>query len=205
MCGNIPSHDGITISSKWLPYHEEGAIRTLNAPIYVCVAYYLEAQARVVRNIRINLSHSQRVRELNHVVGGCVHFSITTLVANSKRSSPSIRKAMVSRKRNRDIEEDEESSSDFSLVQPASDDEFDVDISSALTGKRPRKDSLIENHPDDDDGIEELIHDSISKRNMKGGTEMLKKIKSKGKSKGDIGGGSFQSMGMCSYSMNIVC
>ncbi|KAG1900649.1 P-loop containing nucleoside triphosphate hydrolase protein [Suillus fuscotomentosus] len=103
---------------------------------------------------------------------------------------------MVSRKRNRDIEEDEESSSDFSLVQPASDDEFDVDISSALTGKRPRKDSLIENNPDDDDGIEELIHDSISKRNMKGGTEMLKKIKSKGKSKGDIGGGSFQSMGL---------
>ncbi|KAG1788830.1 P-loop containing nucleoside triphosphate hydrolase protein [Suillus plorans] len=103
---------------------------------------------------------------------------------------------MVSRKRNRDIEEDEESSSDFSIVQPASDDEFDVDISSALTGKRPRKDGLIENHPDDDDGIEELIHDSISKRNMKGGTEMLKKIKSKGKSKGDIGGGSFQSMGL---------
>lgn len=103
---------------------------------------------------------------------------------------------MVSRKRNRDIEEDEESSSDFSIVQPASDDEFDVDISSALTGKRPRKDSLIENNPDDDDGIEELIHDSISKRNMKGGTEMLKKIKSKGKSKGDIGGGSFQSMGL---------
>ncbi|KAG1869866.1 ATP-dependent RNA helicase DBP10 [Suillus tomentosus] len=103
---------------------------------------------------------------------------------------------MVSRKRNRDIEEDEESSSDFSIVHPASDDEFDVDISSALTGKRPRKDSLVENHPDDDDGIEELIHDSISKRNMKGGTEMLKKIKSKGKSKGDIGGGSFQSMGL---------
>ncbi|KAG2129812.1 P-loop containing nucleoside triphosphate hydrolase protein [Suillus bovinus] len=106
---------------------------------------------------------------------------------------------MVSRKRNRDIEEEEEeeeTKSDFSIVQPASDDEFDVDISSALTGKRPRKDGLIESHPDNDDDIEEFIHDSISKRNIKGGTEMLKKIKSKGKSKGDTGGGSFQSMGL---------
>jgi ATP-dependent RNA helicase DDX54/DBP10 len=111
---------------------------------------------------------------------------------------------MASRKRNRVIEEEEETNSDFSLVQPASDDEFDVDISGALTGKRPRKDVPIENYSGDDDGIEELIHDSIVKRNMKGGTDMLKKIKSKGKSKGDTGGGSFQSMGMYSYSMKIV-
>ncbi|KAG2148617.1 P-loop containing nucleoside triphosphate hydrolase protein [Suillus cothurnatus] len=103
---------------------------------------------------------------------------------------------MASRKRNRVIEEEEETNSDFSLVQPASDDEFDVDISGALTGKRPRKDVPIENYSGDDDGIEELIHDSIVKRNMKGGTDMLKKIKSKGKSKGDTGGGSFQSMGL---------
>ncbi|KAG2362306.1 ATP-dependent RNA helicase DBP10 [Suillus spraguei] len=95
---------------------------------------------------------------------------------------------MASRKRNRVIEEEEETETDFSLVQPASDDEFDVDISGALTGKRPRKDVPIENYPSDDDGIEELIHESIAKRNMKGGTEMLKKIKSKGKSKGEIGG-----------------
>lgn len=103
---------------------------------------------------------------------------------------------MASRKRNRVIEEEEGTKSDFSLVQLASDDEFDVDISGALTGKRPRKDVPIENYTGDDDGIEELIHDSITKRNMKGGTEMLKKIKSKGKSKGDTGGGSFQSMGL---------
>lgn len=103
---------------------------------------------------------------------------------------------MASRKRNRVIEEEDETKSDYSVVQPASDDEFEVDISRALTGKRPRKDGPVENHPDDDDGIEELIHNSITKRNMKGGTEMLKKIKSKGKSKGDIGGGSFQNMGL---------
>ncbi|KAG2074614.1 ATP-dependent RNA helicase DBP10 [Suillus decipiens] len=103
---------------------------------------------------------------------------------------------MASRKRNRVIEEEEETESNFSLVQLASDDEFDVDISGALTGRKPRKDVPIENYPSDDDGIEELIHDSIAKRNMKGGTEMLKKIKSKGKSKGEIGGGSFQSMGL---------
>ncbi|KAG2150366.1 P-loop containing nucleoside triphosphate hydrolase protein [Suillus clintonianus] len=103
---------------------------------------------------------------------------------------------MVSRKRNRVVDEEEETKSDFSIVQAASDDEFDVDISGALTGKRPRKDVPIENDLDDDDGIEELIHDSITKRNKKGGTEMLKKIKGKGKSKGDIGGGSFQSMGL---------
>jgi ATP-dependent RNA helicase DDX54/DBP10 len=111
---------------------------------------------------------------------------------------------MASRKRNRVIEEEDESKSDFSVVHPTSDDEFEVDISRALTGKRPRKDAPVENYPDDDDDIEELIHSSITKRNMKGGTEMLKKIKSKGKSKGDIGGGSFQNMGMCSYPMNIV-
>ncbi|KAG0704483.1 P-loop containing nucleoside triphosphate hydrolase protein [Suillus ampliporus] len=103
---------------------------------------------------------------------------------------------MASRKRNRVVQEDEETKSDFSLVQAASDDEFDVDISGALTGKRSRRDGPIENHLDDDDDIEVLIQDSIAKRNMKGGTEMLKKIKSKGKSKGDIGGGSFQSMGL---------
>jgi ATP-dependent RNA helicase DDX54/DBP10 len=110
---------------------------------------------------------------------------------------------MASQKRNRVIDEEEDTKSDFSLGPPASDDEFNVDISRALTGKRPRK-GPVENVPDDDDGIEELIHNSITKRNMKGGTEMLKKIKSKGKSKGDIGGGSFQNMGMCSYSMMIV-
>ena len=110
---------------------------------------------------------------------------------------------MASRKRNRVVQGEDETESDFSLVQAASDDEFDVDISGALTGKRPRRDSAIENQPEhDDDDIEGLIHESITKRNMKGGTEMLKKIKGKGKSKGDIGGGSFQSMGMSQLPFN---
>ena len=109
-------------------------------------------------------------------------------------------KAMASQKRKRVAQEEEETDSDYEVV-PASGDEFDVDISGALTGKRPRGDPENQLEHNDDDGIEDLIHDSIVKRNVKGGTEMLKKIKNKGKSKSDIGGGSFQSMGMYSHSM----
>jgi ATP-dependent RNA helicase DDX54/DBP10 len=110
---------------------------------------------------------------------------------------------MASQKRKRVVQEEEETDAEYLEVQTASDDEFHPDISGALTGKRPRKDDP-KNHLDDDDDIEDLIHDSIVKRNVKGGTEMLKKIKGKGKSKGDIGGGSFQSMGMFSYSITVV-
>lgn len=76
------------------------------------------------------------------------------------------------------------------------------DISSALTqrhaclqkGKAP----LIahDNGTDDDTELEEMIRNSISKRNVKDGTELLKNTKGKKKlSKGELGGGSFQSMG----------
>ncbi|KAF8844276.1 DEAD-domain-containing protein [Paxillus ammoniavirescens] len=96
---------------------------------------------------------------------------------------------MTLQKRKRSVEDEEDS--DFSVVQ--ADDDIDIDISSALTGKPagPNTDG-----DDDDDELQEFIHDSITKRNVKGGTEMLKKIKSKGKGKGDVGGGSFQSMGL---------
>jgi len=50
---------------------------------------------------------------------------------------------------------------------------------------------------DDDDALEEMIRDSIAKRDKKAGTEILKKVKGKNKLvKGEVGGGSFQSMGM---------
>jgi len=76
------------------------------------------------------------------------------------------------------------------------------DISSALTqrhaclqkGKAP----LIahDDGTDDDTELEEMIRNSISKRNVKDGTELLKNTKGKKKlSKGELGGGSFQSMG----------
>ncbi|OAX39981.1 DEAD-domain-containing protein [Rhizopogon vinicolor AM-OR11-026] len=103
---------------------------------------------------------------------------------------------MASQKRKRIAQEEQDTHSDCLEVPIASDDDFDVDISSTLTGKRPRRDDPENQSEHDDDDIEELIHDSITKRNVKGGTEMLKKIKSKGKNKGDTGGGSFQSMGL---------
>ncbi|KIJ67811.1 hypothetical protein HYDPIDRAFT_83574 [Hydnomerulius pinastri MD-312] len=109
---------------------------------------------------------------------------------------------MAPQKRKRSVKDDDDdegSDSGFSIVQ-ADDDEIDVDISSALTGKRAQKGPVtgsdVGEDDMDDDELEELIHDSIVKRDVKGGTEMLKKIKSKGKGKGDVGGGSFQSMGL---------
>jgi len=49
---------------------------------------------------------------------------------------------------------------------------------------------------DDDTDFEEMIRSSISKRNVKDGTELLKNAKGKKKlAKGEVGGGSFQNMG----------
>lgn len=72
----------------------------------------------------------------------------------------------------------------------------EIDISSALTGKRPKKPQArgIGNEEDD---LGDMLRESISKRDVKGGTELLKKTKGKTKIvKGEVGGGSFQSMGM---------
>lgn len=85
------------------------------------------------------------------------------------------------------------------LKRKRSPDDEDLDIASALTGTRNMQ--LLFNQEnndddDDDDGLGEFIHDAIAKRDVKGGTHLLKKIKSKGNAKGDVGGGSFQSMGL---------
>ncbi len=101
-------------------------------------------------------------------------------------------------KRKRPAESDDEDD-EFSIAsRDDSDDE--IDISSALTGKRPRQDSNKMRkgaHDDEDeDELQDIIRDSISKRDVKGGTELLKKTKGKSKIyKGEVGGGSFQSMG----------
>lgn len=107
---------------------------------------------------------------------------------------------MTTHKRKR-AEEPVDSDNYFSEVEQDDDDDFDVDISSALTGKKPRTGprpprAAAPAGGDDDEDIEELIKESIAKRNVKGGTELLKKTKGKTKiTKGEVGGGSFQSMG----------
>lgn len=69
--------------------------------------------------------------------------------------------------------------------------DYGMDISSALVGKGKGKQDL-----DDDDDLRDLLRDTIAKRNVKGGTQVLKNTKGSSKlSKGEVGGGSFQSMG----------
>ncbi|KAI0675232.1 DEAD-domain-containing protein [Trametes maxima] len=86
--------------------------------------------------------------------------------------------------------------SEVSLDDAFSEDE--VDISSALTGKRARVTPRVPVQDDDDEGdLQEFIRESIAKRDVKEGTELLKKTKGKTKIvKGEVGGGSFQSMGL---------
>lgn len=73
----------------------------------------------------------------------------------------------------------------------------DADISSALIGKRQKIAAIDEN---DDDELRRLIQMSIASRAVKEGTRVVKSVKGKGKMvKGEIGGGSFQSMGTQHY------
>lgn len=97
---------------------------------------------------------------------------------------------MVSQKRKLSVNEGGVSSS-----ADQNDSDLDVDISSALTNKKP-KTVAYDAADEDEDELQELIRDSIAKRDMKEGTELLKKTKGKSKiAKGEVGGGSFQSMG----------
>ncbi|EMD37388.1 hypothetical protein CERSUDRAFT_135966 [Gelatoporia subvermispora B] len=76
------------------------------------------------------------------------------------------------------------------------DSDMDVDISSALTNKKS-KTTTYQSVDDDEGDLQELIRDSIAKRDVKEGTELLKKTKGKSRIvKGEVGGGSFQSMGL---------
>ncbi len=102
---------------------------------------------------------------------------------------------MVSAKRKRAEPVDTDSEAEYSEVSLGSEDE--IDISSALTGKRPRVASkLMAADVEDDEDLQYFIRESIAKRDVKDGTELLKKTKGKTKIvKGEVGGGSFQSMG----------
>ncbi|KAJ3724529.1 P-loop containing nucleoside triphosphate hydrolase protein [Lentinula raphanica] len=92
-----------------------------------------------------------------------------------------------------DDDHDESHSSAFEYDS----DDADVDISSALTGKRPKVDFPSEVQSDGEEDFDLFLHDTMAKRNIKSGTELLKKTKGKAKlAKGEVGGGSFQSMGL---------
>lgn len=77
-----------------------------------------------------------------------------------------------------------ESDNDYDIVSQH--DDSDVDIAAALVDG------------DDGSGDEDFIRDTLRKKHVKDGAELIKQAKGKGKShlkKGDLGGGSFQSMG----------
>ena len=94
--------------------------------------------------------------------------------------------------------------SDYSDESTCSDQALsdnEIDISSALTSKRARITPAPDENNDDDD-LQLFLQESISRRDVKAGTEIVKKAKSKGKvAKGEVGGGSFQSMGQSMLSI----
>ncbi|KAG6811535.1 hypothetical protein H0H92_006968 [Tricholoma furcatifolium] len=87
--------------------------------------------------------------------------------------------------------EDDYSEVSASYTPDSEDDE--VDIANALSGKRAK---IVAEDSDDDD-FNDFLQSTISKRDVKGGTDIVKQAKGKGKVvKGEVGGGSFQSMGL---------
>lgn len=94
-------------------------------------------------------------------------------------------------------------SSLLSIEDAGSEDEVDIfsqlaggEASSSHVGKA--KIARDESDEDGDEALEAIIQESIAKRNVKKGTEVLKQTKGKTKiAKGEVGGGSFQSMGAC--------
>lgn len=79
----------------------------------------------------------------------------------------------------------------------------DADIAAALVPKRARCD-LSGDGDSDDDALRDFIQASISKRDVKAGTHVVKNAKGKAKiAKGEVGGGSFQSMGASATAVDI--
>ncbi|KDR75870.1 hypothetical protein GALMADRAFT_248604 [Galerina marginata CBS 339.88] len=85
------------------------------------------------------------------------------------------------------------STSSFSTSFSTPEHPEEVDISSALVGKRPKSNTITQ----EEDDLADFIQASITKRSIKEGTQVLKNSKGKSKfAKGEVGGGSFQSMGL---------
>ncbi|EAU91218.1 ATP-dependent RNA helicase DBP10 [Coprinopsis cinerea okayama7 len=106
---------------------------------------------------------------------------------------------MVLSKRKRAASISSEDDDSFEIVSAGSDDDMDMDISSALTGKASKKKAKSDNelHEEDDEDLANFIKTSITKRDVKQGAQVIKQAKGKaGVAKGEVGGGSFQSMGL---------
>jgi ATP-dependent RNA helicase DDX54/DBP10 len=113
--------------------------------------------------------------------------------------------ALLKRQRSSEVY-DSESEARASFENSESSDDG-VDISNVLIGNKKRRlrppmnksvaDRLGEDS-EQDDTLADFIRSSVSKRNVKLGTEVVKQAKGKSKkiAKGEVGGGSFQSMGM---------
>lgn len=73
----------------------------------------------------------------------------------------------------------------------------DLDITDVLTGaNKTSKKQRIDPHEDPEDDLADLLATKISKRNVKDGTKVVKKSNARGNLvHGQVGGGSFQSMG----------
>ena len=89
-------------------------------------------------------------------------------------------------------DEEEDTFSEISF-----DGEQEPDIFAALTGQKKRRTSGSEEQSnEDDEDLQEIIRQATTKRRVKEGTEVVKNAKGKTKiTKGEVGGGSFQSMG----------
>ena len=95
-----------------------------------------------------------------------------------------------------DLTDEEEDS--FSEVP--SDGDQEPDVFAALTGQKKRRISGFEEQAlgesEDDEDLQEIIRQATTKRDVKEGTQVVKKAKGKTKiAKGEVGGGSFQNMG----------
>ncbi|EJD52781.1 DEAD-domain-containing protein [Auricularia subglabra TFB-10046 SS5] len=91
-------------------------------------------------------------------------------------------------KLSRDSGSGSDAGSDYDIVAA---EDSDVDIAAALAGGAEDE--------DDASGDEDFIRDTLRKKHVKDGVEIMKQAKGKGKShvkKGEVGGGSFQSMGL---------
>jgi hypothetical protein len=92
----------------------------------------------------------------------------------------------------------DETEDSFSEV-PFNDDQ-EPDIFAALTGQKKRRisgfEEQIPGESEDDEDLQDIIRQATTKRDVKEGTHVVKKVKGKTKiTKGEVGGGSFQSMG----------
>ena len=116
-------------------------------------------------------------------------------VGTSIEKSPSSNISPRMPKRPRPDPTDEEEDA-FSEVP--SDDGQEPDIFAALTDQKKRRISGEKTSESDEEDLQEIIRQATMKRDVKEGAQVVKKAKGKTKvAKGEVGGGSFQSMGEC--------